>query len=39
MALAVTTLLFRDQPLDEALIDRIVDGLLAPLLGRRDHSS
>jgi AcrR family transcriptional regulator len=38
MSLAITNLLFRDQPLDEALIDRIVDGLLAPLLGQRDHS-
>ena len=37
-ALVMTNLLFRDVPLTEALIDRIVDGLLAPLLGQRDHS-
>jgi AcrR family transcriptional regulator len=37
MSLAITNLLFRDQPLTEALVDRIVDGLLAPLLGRPDH--
>ena len=37
MALAITTLLFKDQAMDEALVDRIVDGLLAPMLGRRDH--
>jgi len=38
MALAFNFLLFRDMPLSEELVDRIVDGLLAPLLGRRDHS-
>lgn len=38
LSLAITTLLFRDQPVNDALIDRIVDGLLAPLLGQRDHS-
>ena len=38
LALAMNHLLFRDVPLTEALIDRIVDGLLAPLLGQRDHS-
>jgi AcrR family transcriptional regulator len=38
LALAMNHLLFRDAPLTEELIDRIVDGLLAPLLGQRDHS-
>ncbi|QUQ68464.1 TetR/AcrR family transcriptional regulator [Kutzneria sp. CA-103260] len=38
LAVAISGLLFRDAPLTEQLIDRIVDGLLAPLLGQRDHS-
>ena len=38
LALAMNHLLFRDATLTEELIDRIVDGLLAPLLGQRDHS-
>jgi AcrR family transcriptional regulator len=38
LALAISGLLFRDAPITEQLIDRIVDGLLAPLLGHRDHS-
>jgi AcrR family transcriptional regulator len=35
LALALNNLLFKDVPLTEELIDRIVDGLLAPLLGQR----
>lgn len=38
MALAVNALLFRGAPMTEELVDRIVDGLLGPLLGHRDHS-
>jgi AcrR family transcriptional regulator len=37
LALALSRLLFRDEPPTEELVDRIVDGLLAPLLGRRAH--
>ncbi|GAA3437275.1 TetR/AcrR family transcriptional regulator [Kutzneria kofuensis] len=37
LSLAITNVLFKDQPLTEDLVDRIVDGLLAPLLGIGDH--
>lgn len=38
LAVAISRLLFRDAPVTEELVDRIVDGLLGPLLGQRDHS-
>lgn len=37
LSLAITNALFKDQPLTEELVDRIVDGLLAPLLGIGNH--
>jgi AcrR family transcriptional regulator len=39
LAMTLSTLLFRDVPLTEQRIDRIVDGLLAPLLRQRGHTS
>lgn len=38
LALAMSNLLFKGRELTEELVDRIVDGLLAPLLGSGDHS-